>query len=409
MNTLLIIGYVWPEPQSSAAGSHMLSLIRCFKRASWRVIFSTAAKKTEYITDLHKEDIETQEIKVNDSHFDQFITKVNPTAVLFDRFLMEEQFGWRVSECCPNALRILDTEDLQCLRDARHSALKQNRKFNFSDLNSDLTKREIASIYRCDISLIISSFEMSLLTEHFKIAPQLLIHLPFMINLIDRNIITPNFEQRKNFIAIGNLRHAPNWDSILYLQKIWPLIRKKLPKAELHIYGAYTPPKATALNNSKTGFLIKDRAGNVNEVMSQARVCLAPLRFGAGIKGKLIDAMISNTPNITTNIGAEGMSTDQQWPGLIEDNLESIVDAAVSLYEDKELWTKNSELCDPLLNEVYDKERLETKLMNIINHTLKNIEKHRNNNFIGLMLGYHSLKSTKYMSKWIEEKNKSLY
>lgn len=406
MRTLLIIGYVWPEPNSSAAGSHMLSIIRLFTRESWRVIFATPAQKTDHNFDLTSEQIETQDIEINDSGFDDYIKTIQPSVVLFDRFMMEEQFGWRVAESCPQALRVLDTEDLQCLRGARQTALKENRDFSRTDLNSDLAKREIASIYRCDLSLIISDFEISLLTDHFKIDPVLFIHIPFMLDLEKLPQESLGFSDRQHFVTIGNLRHAPNWDSILYLQQIWPLIRKQLPNVELHIYGSYTPPKATALNNPKIGFMIKDRAVDVRQIMLKARVCLSPLRFGAGIKGKFVDAMQSGTPSVTTEIGAEGMTVGNPWPGLIANTAEAIAEQAVALYRDEKLWTEKSTECEKLLREVYDQEIIAKNLLIKMNFLLKNIEQHRANNFIGAMLNHHALRSTKYMSKWIEEKNK---
>ena len=73
---------------------------------------------------------------------------------MFDRFMVEEQFGWRVAEQCPNALRILDTEDLHCLRKGREKAIKDQALFDKSYLFNDISKREIASIYRCDLSLL---------------------------------------------------------------------------------------------------------------------------------------------------------------------------------------------------------------------------------------------------------------
>ncbi|PHS14920.1 MAG: glycosyltransferase [Kangiella sp.] len=410
MQILLVIGYVWPEPKSSAAGSHMLSIMRLFRSKDWQVIFSTPAQKTDFCAELEKENIVTEEIHVNSETFDSYIADLNPTAVLFDRFLMEEQFGWRVKKYSPSSIRILDTEDLQCLRGARQTALKENREFTNTDLHSDLGKREIASIYRCDLSLIISDFEIKLLTEHFFIDPSLLIHIPFMLDLDLRPNKLPDFSQRKHFITIGNLRHAPNWDSILYLQKIWPLIRKQLPDAELHIYGAYTPPKATALNNSKIGFLIKDRAEDVNDVMANARVCLSPLRFGAGIKGKFVDAMMNRTPIITTTIGAEGMTggkhPEKYWPGYVEDDIESIVAKSIECYTSETNWNKKSERSNELLKTVFDGKIIGQKLMNRISKLKLNIKHHRLNNFVGAMLLHHSMRSTEFMARWIEEKNK---
>jgi len=320
---------------------------------------------------------------------------------------MEEQFGWRVEQACPSALKILDTEDLQCLRNARHQAHKANRELTQTDLFSDLAKREIAAILRCDLSLIISSFEMKLLVDRFKVDASLLHYLPFMVDLDELVETTPSFEQRQHFISIGNFRHAPNWDAVLYLQTLWPMIRKQLPKAELHIYGAYPPPKATALHNAKTGFLIKGWAADAYEVMQQSRLCLAPLRFGAGIKGKLLDAMLMQTPSITTSIGSEGMIDDEAWPGVVVDSADDFVTAAVSLYKDEAQWLLSQQQAQPLLKSRYDGQQLAEQLISKITKVEQSLDDHRLNNFSGAMLKHHTMASTKYMSQWIAEKNKN--
>ena len=402
--TLLVIGYVWPEPNSSAAGAHMLSLLRLFKRQQWRVIFASPAQKTEHMVDLESEGVESVEIQLNDSRFDDFVTSLSPDMVLFDRFMMEEQFAWRVEQACPEALRILDTEDLQCLRGARELAHKQQRSLSSADLCSDLAKREIAAILRCDLSLIISEYEMNLLKEFYRVEPAILHHLPFMLDLKKIGPITSNFDERKHFVTIGNFRHAPNWDSVLYLQQIWPLIRKQLPNVELHIYGSYPAKKATQLNNPKTGFLVKGWAENAFEVLAKAKVCLAPLRFGAGIKGKLIDAMQTGTPSVTTDIGSEGMCGDFAWPGLVANEAQAIADAAVKLYTSEGDWLTAQKHIQPLLAAHYDGEILGPKLIQRVAQIRGNLTQHRLNNFTGSMLNYHSLKSTKFMSKWIELK-----
>ena len=132
------------------------------------------------------------------------------------------------------------------------------------------------------------------------------------------------------------------------MQKIWPIIRKKIPDAELHIYGSYPPKKATQLNNSKSGFLIKGWAEDAFDMLANARVCLAPLRFGAGIKGKLIDSMQVGTPNVTTDIGAEGMAGSFSWPGIIANDVNSIATAAIELYQNEKLWQKTHDFVDKL-------------------------------------------------------------
>ncbi|MEZ9571742.1 glycosyltransferase family 4 protein [Vibrio splendidus] len=409
MKKVLAIGYVWPEPNSSAAGSHMMSLLRLFKRQGWSVEFATPAQETEHMIDLSEEGITSQSIQLNCDSFDQYIEELQPDVVMFDRFMMEEQFGWRVEKVCPNAFKLLDTEDLQFLRNARHEAVKKETELTKAHLYSDLAKREIAAILRCDLSLIISSYEMELLQSEFNIDPKLLHHLPFMVDLNTLPESTKSFEERKHFMTIGNFRHAPNWDAVLQLQTIWPKIRKQLPDTELHIYGSYPPPKATALHNPKTGFHIKGWAKDAQEVMEQARVCVAPLRFGAGIKGKLLDAMKLQTPNVTSEIGSEGMlpQGELQWPGAVADDIDEFVEQAVALYKDEEKWLKAQSQCHSILEAHYEQNQLGDKLIERLTALESELESHRLDNFFGSMLKHHSMASTKYMSQWIAEKNKT--
>ena len=408
MKKILIIGYVWPEPNSSAAGSHMMSILRLYKQQGWQVAFATPAQPTEHMIDLEKEGILSQSIVLNCDSFDVYIDSYQPHIVMFDRFMMEEQFGWRVEKRCPLAVKILDTEDLQCLRHARHQALKADRDFTQTDLFSDLAKREIAAILRCDISLIISSFEMNLLTNTFKVDASLLHRLPFMVALEKCPAKTLPFAERKHFMTIGNFRHAPNWDVVLYLQKIWPFIRKQIPDAQLHIYGSYPPPKATALHNPRTGFFIKGWAEDAFTVMEQSRICLAPIRFGAGIKGKLLDAMVMQTPSITSSLGSEGMHQDELWPGVIADDISAFVEAAVKLYNNEEAWSNAQQKAATLLKSQYDSKVLGVQFIQKLKDVEENLEQHRLNNFTGAMLKHHTIMSTKYMSQWIAAKNNKI-
>jgi glycosyltransferase involved in cell wall biosynthesis len=311
MKQLVIIGSVWPEPTSTAAGNRMLQLIALFQKQDYSITYLCSASPSEFSFDLNQISVETQSIQLNNSSFDLLIQKLNPAVVLFDRFMIEEQYGWRVMEKCPNALRILDTEDLHFLRKAREQAFKQNRALVFEDYISDTFKREMASIYRCDLTLLISEYEMQLATETFKIDPTLLYYLPFLSDEINTNV--PKFEERKHFVSIGNFLHEPNWQTVLLLKKYWKSIKIQLPEAELHVYGAYVNEKAKQLHNEKEGFLIKGRAETVASVYSKAKVLLAPIPYGAGLKGKLFDAMSLGLPSVTTPMGAEGMNGALSW------------------------------------------------------------------------------------------------
>ncbi|WP_372739946.1 glycosyltransferase [Neptunomonas sp.] len=425
MKKLLIIGYVWPEPRSSAAGYHMLSFIELFLAQQWQVTFASPAALSEHRADLGALNVDEVAIELNSTSFDDWIKPLQPDIVIFDRFMMEEQFGWRVEKCCPDALRILDSEDLHSLRQARHQLLKQQLRDHQLDItalssptslpalyqsmtNTDLAQREIAAIYRCDLTLMISDIEIRLLTQHFNVPDSQLIHCPFM--LPRERPHTPAFSDRQHFISIGNFRHAPNWDAVLWLkQQLWPLIRQQLPHAELHIYGAYPPPKATALHNAKEGFLVKGWVEDAHQVIREARVLLAPLRFGAGIKGKLVDAMRNGTPSVTTSIGTEGMIDPQEvWSGEQANTPVDFAEAAVRLYTDATQWQAAQTEGYQILYKRFDQTIIQARLMERITVLLEpaQLTVHRLNNFTGQMLRHHHHKSTKYMAQWIEAKNK---
>lgn len=405
---LLVIGFVWPEPKSSAAGSRMLQIIAQFQNQGYEIEFSSAAKISDNSFNLKTINVKTKPILLNDSSFDAFVKDLNPNVVLFDRFMTEEQYGWRVAEQCPNAVRILDTEDFHGLRKAREVALKENDNVSLEYLQNDITIREIASIYRCDLSLIISEAEIDILTRQFQIDKSLLYYLPFLLEPISESETKqlPKFEAREHFITIGNFLHAPNYDAVLYLkQTIWPLIRQQLPKAELHIYGAYESQKVTQLNNKKEGFLIKGFAEDVNEVMQNAKVCLASLRFGAGLKGKLIDAMQNGTPCVMSSIAAEGMFGNLEANGFIDDNPNAFANKAVELYSNFEIWKQHQENGFKVLNQRFSQLDFEAEFSSHIESLCENLKTHRQQNFIGQLFMHQTMQSTKYMSKWIEAKN----
>ncbi|MDO3694312.1 glycosyltransferase [Wenyingzhuangia sp. chi5] len=406
MQSLLIIGYVWPEPTATAAGSRMLQIIEQFQLAEYVVTFASPAQKPTTAFNLNCIDVVEETILLNDVSFDEFLKDLNPTVVLFDRFMIEEQFGWRVAKICPDALRLLDSEDLHFLRKARQEAVKKGLDLPKGMILSEDAKREIASIYRCDATLTISEFEMIYLKEVYQIPETILWYLPFLVEV--ENHLTPSFNKRQDFLFIGNFIHAPNWDAVLQLkQVVWPKIKKKLPKAHLHIYGGYPSDKVFQLHNAKDGFLVHGRAEEVAKVMKETRVCLAPMRFGAGLKGKLIDAMQNNTPFITTEIGSEGMFGDFDLKNCIANTEEDFINKAIQLYTDENLWNVESNKGKQILKTRFEKSIFQKAFTEKLQDLILNLNTYRAQNFIGSMLQHHTLKSSMYLSKWIAEKNKS--
>jgi glycosyltransferase involved in cell wall biosynthesis len=314
---------VWPEPESSAAGVRVQFMIESIRRLrpEWRLVVHSGALPNAAMERLRSESgIECMSIPANDARFDAWVGGLKPDIVLFERFYTEEQFGWRVREHAPAALSVLDTSDLHFLRQLREAGV---RVANVDDIirrplvedSRRVLHRELASILRCDRTWVVSRFELALLSALPDFPAQRVALLRWGVEPLED---APDFPERRHFVTIGNFRHPPNRDSVLRLRRdIWPEIRRHRPDLELHVHGSYPAGRDMELHDPRSGFHMKGPwAGDVRTLLSRYRVLLSPLRFGAGIKGKILDAWASGTPVITSDIGAEGM-VEGDFPGVV--------------------------------------------------------------------------------------------
>mgnify|MGYP006173676895 FL=1 len=175
----------------------------------------------------------------------------------------------------------------------------------------------------------------------------------------------------------------------------------------MKIYGAYPSLKVTQLQQEKQGFYVMGRATDVNEVMQNARVNLAPLPFGAGLKGKLIDSMMNGTPNVSTSIAAEAMQQDLNWSGYITDDLKDFAKKAIELYQNQEKWELFRQNGVKIINQNFNKTFWTDVFVERLNKIEEDLVTHRKFNFFGNLLIQNQYNAGKFMSKWIEEKNKN--
>lgn len=406
MKKIVIIGHVWPEPSSTAAGTRMLQLIDFFRSEEFEVLFASAASKTDKSYPLSQLNVAEVEIKLNHNSFDVWIDDLSPDIVMYDRFMVEEQYSWRVTESCPMAVQILNTEDLHFVRKGREEGydLKSPEL-----LLTDTAKREIASIYRSDFSLIISEAEMKFLIERVGIPTAILFYLPFMLDEISHDFIKklPNFESRSDFITIGSFKHSPNVDSVRYLKsEIWPKIREALPQVKLHVYGSYASQNHLSIQSEQDGFFIHGFVKESDLAFQNARICLAPLRFGAGLKGKVIEAFVNGTPCVMTPIAAEGIFATDYSSGVIADDPVTFANYAAELYKNQSQWEECQLHGIEIINTKFSKTNHNNRFRDKLHTVLSDIAAHRKNNFMGEIFKHHTLRSTKFLGKYIEEKNK---
>lgn len=421
---LLCISTNWPEANATAAGVRIHELLAIFISREFEITFAATSKHLEGQHTLKEKGITTQQILVNDPSFDLLLEEIAPDVVLFDRFISEEQFGWRVRDILPNALTILDTEDLHCLRELREEQntfyIKQHKDAPYSlfdyvtdldELNSrGLTKRELASIFRSDLNLVVSSFEMTVLVDHFKVPPHLCLLLPITYpkQHLQAHRASADYHKRSGYFFIGNGLHKPNIDAIKCLYfSIWPLIKKQHKLAEIYIYGAYLPQKIFKLHKPNIGFHIIGQVKDVKTPFTKHRVNLAPLRFGAGIKGKILEGFIYGCPHITTSTGKEGMDYTVNWPGEVANESKEFAQMSVTIYQDKAQWKKLKSEGYKLIDQSFERSVYEIKLFEYLTQISNCLADHRINNFMGSLLQEQQFQASKYMSLWITEKNKN--
>lgn len=407
--SILIIGHVWPQPQISAAGSRMAQLIHSFTRAGYTTYFASPADPPRQTPALEALHIKSLYLPLNRQQASDTIRDLQPDIVLFDRFMTEEQFAWRVQEEAPHALRILNTEDLHSLRQARHAALEQGVHCDLSFwLQQEITLRELASILRSDLSLIISGSECNWLAKTELVPREIIFYLPFMYDSIKsyKTHSYNNYSNRSDFVFFGYGKHHPNADAVRFMvNRIWPGIRKKLPGVSLAVYGKNYPSDIQELHNPKEGISIEGWQENLDPLIARARVNLVPLRFGAGLKGKIVHALQHGTPSIMTAIAAEGLFDSPGYERWIAEDPEEFAQKAVQLYEDETLWKDAVARGRAHLAKELDLDLHHKKLHTKLDQLHKGLETHRNKQLISRMLNYQGLLSARYMAKWIEAKN----
>jgi glycosyltransferase involved in cell wall biosynthesis len=244
---------------------------------------------------------------------------------------------------------------------------------------------------------------MQLIEDHKYLDPDELLYLPFLYDE-EKKIKQPGFKETQDFMSIGNFMHAPNEDAVLQLKTvIWPEIKRQLPNAQLHIYGSYCKQKHVQWHNDKEGFLVHGSIKEASEAFHGKRVLLAPLRYGAGLKGKIFDAMTFGMPVCTSKMGAEGMYGNLPPNGLIAQNDTDFIENAVQLYSNQQLWEQSQHHGTVLLNERFTYSAFAKAFQEKIRSLVKHKKTHEAS-FERNLLNYHSFRHLKFKSRWIEEK-----
>jgi len=264
-----------------------------------------------------------------------------------------------VRKLCPNAKILFHTVDLHFLRMLREA-----------DMTADPVKRQNAEemkllelnlIKAADVATVISDHELSLLS---KIIPREKIRLlPYSRHNEGTNV---DFKNRRNIAFVGGYQHAPNVDAVQYfVSEIMPLLRRRLPGVRFYVVGSKPPAEIKALVAEDviiTGFV-----EDLSPFLDRIRVSVAPLRYGAGIKGKIGTAMAVGLPTVATSLAVEGMSLTNEENILVADGEVAFSDAVARVYEDEQLWITLSHAGSEFADKAWGAEAAWCTLNSILN------------------------------------------
>lgn len=335
---VFIMDALTPDPRRDAGSLQLYNIMKLFRDMGWRVTFmadnlaaSAADLRTLGAIGVHVL------CKPHVSSLSSWLKEEgdNIDAVLLCRHYVADPNLPLIRRLAPQARLLFDTVDVHFLRERRAAEHTNNPALARRAAVSQ--QAELAIIRACHATFVVSTVELELLRQEVPGAQVML--LPNMHEVHGRKHA---FEERQGLVFVGGFGHPPNVDAVEWLTtEIFPRIRAVRPDIELHLIGQMPDATREALNGH--GVIAHGRVEDIDPWMDGSRIALAPLRYGAGVKGKVNTAMSHGLPVVATSIAAEGMFLEHERNTLIADDTDAYVAAVLRLYDDPELWQRLSE------------------------------------------------------------------
>ena len=335
---ILVIDHHLPTPDRDSGSLRMFQILKILHWLGHRVTFipDNLSGIPAYARELQKRGIEVlrhpyiksirQYLETHGQTFD---------VVILSRCDFARKHIADVRRHAPHSRVIFDTVDLHFLRQDREADLMQDPEIKRMALEKQ--KVEYDLIDQADETWVVSEFEKEVLSGA---RPDKSIEV--VSNIVDAPGSATPFSLRHDFLFIGSFQHTPNVDAVIFfLSEIFPLIGARLPEAKFYVIGDKVPPAVVALTNENvivTGF-----QPDVRPYFDAVKLSIAPLRWGAGVKGKINQSMGLGVPVVATSVAAEGMELTNGRDVLIADTAEEFAAAMIELYRSQDLWTKISE------------------------------------------------------------------
>ncbi|MFT5320655.1 MAG: GT2 family glycosyltransferase [Pseudohongiellaceae bacterium] len=335
---ILIIDARVLMPDHDSGSLRMFNILKILQNIGYKVTFLPAnlhchEKYTPQMQAIGIECLYVPYVKSISNYLEEFGQYFN--AVILSRADTAEKFIDDVKQYCINAKIIFDTVDLHFLREEREAKLNNDKVL--ADSAAMRKTQELALARKADTTLVVSPIELQLFKQE---APDLKINL--LSNIHHTYATGKSFQERANMLFIGNFEHPPNTDAmVFFLDNVFPIVHKQNPELKLLIVGGHVPASIKARANEHiviTGFVEE-----IEPIFNDIRISIAPLRYGAGVKGKINSSMSFGVPMVVSTVAAEGMNLVHDTDILIADEPEEFAKEIMRLYSDAALWQSLSE------------------------------------------------------------------
>jgi glycosyltransferase involved in cell wall biosynthesis len=269
-----------------------------------------------------------------------------------------EDYSDSIRAYSPSTKIIVDSVDIHFLREQRRSEVDKSITI---DQVARLMMRELKVYEDADLAVCVTPSDQVVVTRlSSNIKSDVIPNVHPQVKAIEKE-----FEERSDILFVGNFNHPPNADGIIwFVANVWPLVQPYLPSVKLHIIGPNPPSAVQSLRS--TSVIIHGWVADIDCWLQSARLSIAPLRYGAGMKGKIGEAMAHGLPVITTPIGAEGM------PARAGEDLEVVSDVAsmahciVDVYTNREKWSRLSKNGQQMIELNYGTGAVKRKLVSLL-------------------------------------------
>ena len=335
---VLVIDAQTPRPDHDSGSLRLVNLMRLLREEGAHVVFLPANRQRAepYTTHLQQMGVEAWHAPYA-VRPPVWLREHGPRfhSIVVSRHYVASEFLPLLRQYAPQARLVFDTVDLHYLRERRGAELAGDAALLRA---AERTRTlELDAIARSDATLVVSEIERALLAQD---APKARVDI--LSNLHRIAGAGQPFAQRQDLVFVGGFRHPPNVDAVCwFVAEAFPKIRAALPDVAFHCIGSHTPPEIEALA-AVDGVIVHGHVPDIDPYMDGARIAVAPLRYGAGVKGKVNLSMAHGQPVVATRCAVEGMHLRDGEDVLVADDAEGFADAVIRLYRDEPLWTRLS-------------------------------------------------------------------